>query len=91
MHEVAEQLEHIQSEKLDKLLEHPCFDLQTIPQKKGKVKVQFKTILAAMAVSGTCKMVAVKGELSSFCIMLSGLVFRLSFLLELSQLNGFFR
>ncbi len=72
VHEVAEQLEHIQSEKLvdklDKFLDYPEFDPHgdPIPNKKGELKVQFKKTLADVAVGSSCKMVAVKDNSSSF-------------------------
>ena len=72
VHEVAEQLEHIQSEKLvdklDKLLDYPEFDPHgdPIPNKKGEVKVQVKRTLSDVAVGSICKMVAVKDDSSSF-------------------------
>ncbi len=72
VHEVAEQLEHIQSEKLvnklDKFLAYPKFDPHgdPIPNKKGELKVQFKKTLAVVPVDVGCKMVAVKDNSSSF-------------------------
>jgi len=72
VHEVAEQLEHIQSEqlvdKLDEYLEYPEFDPHgdPIPNKKGEFKVQFKKTLSDVAVGRSCKMVAVKDNSSSF-------------------------
>jgi len=72
VHELAEQLEHIQSEKLvdklDKFLEYPEFDPHgdPIPNKKGEFKVQFKKTLSDVAVGSSCKMVAVKDNSTSF-------------------------
>lgn len=72
VHEVAEQLEHIQSEKLidklDKFLNFPEFDPHgdPIPNKKGELKVQFKKTLSDVAIGSSCKMVAVKDNSSSF-------------------------
>jgi DtxR family Mn-dependent transcriptional regulator len=72
VHEVAEQLEHIQSikliDKLDKFLGYPEFDPHgdPIPNKNGEIKVQFKKTLADVAVGNVCKMVAVKDNSSSF-------------------------
>lgn len=72
VHEVAEQLEHIQSQKLvdklDKLLGYPEFDPHgdPIPNKLGELMVQFKKTLADVAVGSSCKMVAVKDNSSSF-------------------------
>jgi len=72
VHEVAEQLEHIHSQKLidklDKLLDFPEFDPHgdPIPNKNGDIKVQFKKTLADVAVGISCKLVAVKDNSSSF-------------------------
>ncbi len=72
VHEVAEQLEHIQSAKLidmlDKFLDYPEFDPHgdPIPNKKGEIKVHFKKTLSDVEVGNSCKMVAVKDNSSSF-------------------------
>lgn len=72
VHEVAEQLEHIQSQKLvdklDKFLNFPAFDPHgdPIPNEKGELKVQFKKTLSDVAVGNSCKMVAVKDNSASF-------------------------
>jgi DtxR family Mn-dependent transcriptional regulator len=72
VHEVAEQLEHIQSQKLvdklDKYLDFPEFDPHgdIIPNAKGEFKMQFKKTLADVAVGQTCKMVAVIDNSVSF-------------------------
>ena len=72
VHEVAEQLEHIQSakliDKLDKFLNYPQFDPHgdPIPNKKGEIKTQFKKTLAEIAAGKACRMVAVKDNSKSF-------------------------
>ena len=72
VHEVAEQLEHIQStkliDKLDKFLDFPEFDPHgdPIPNKDGELKVHFKKTLAEIDVGNSCKMVAVKDNSSPF-------------------------
>lgn len=72
VHEVAEQLEHIRSQKLidklDKLLDYPEFDPHgdPIPNRKGELKVQFTKTLSDVSVGTSCKMVAVKDNSSSF-------------------------
>lgn len=72
VHEVAEQLEHIQSakliDKLDKLLNYPEFDPHgdPIPNKNGELKVKFKKILSDVPIGSSCKMVAVKDNSSTF-------------------------
>lgn len=72
VHEVAEQLEHIQSlkliEKLDKFLNFPEFDPHgdPIPNPKGEFKTHYKKTLSEIAVGNSCKMVAVKENSSTF-------------------------
>lgn len=72
VHEVAEQLEHIQSDKLidklDQFLNFPEFDPHgdPIPNKIGAVKIQYQNTLADMEVGKVCKMVAVKNDSPSF-------------------------
>ncbi|MBK9734644.1 MAG: metal-dependent transcriptional regulator [Saprospiraceae bacterium] len=72
VHEVAEQLEHIQSakliDKLDKFLDYPEFDPHgdPIPDKNGEIKVHFKKTLSDVEVGNSCKMVAVKDNSTSF-------------------------
>ncbi len=72
VHEVAEQLEHIQSEKLinklDAFLEFPTHDPHgdPIPDTKGKVVSISKTTLAEATVGSTYKVVAVKDSSSEF-------------------------
>jgi DtxR family Mn-dependent transcriptional regulator len=72
VHELAEQLEHIQSEKLvdklDKFLDYPEFDPHgdPIPNKQGELKEQIKKTLSDIAVGSSCTMIAVKEDSSSF-------------------------
>jgi DtxR family transcriptional regulator, Mn-dependent transcriptional regulator len=72
VHDVAEQLEHIQSAKLidqlDKFLDYPEFDPHgdPIPNKKGEINIFYKKTLADVQVGYRCKMVAVKDNSSSF-------------------------
>ena len=72
VHEVAEQLEHIQSkkltEKLDKFLEFPEFDPHgdPIPNTNGEIKFHFKKTLSEIEVGRSCKMIAVKDNSSAF-------------------------
>jgi DtxR family Mn-dependent transcriptional regulator len=72
VHEVAEQLEHIQShkliEKLDKFLNFPQFDPHgdAIPNAKGEMRAPFKKTLAEIEIGTTCKMVAVKDNTTTF-------------------------
>lgn len=72
IHEIAEQLEHINSnkliDKLDKFLGYPLFDPHgdPIPDNKGKLKANFKKTLNNIAVGEYCKVVAVQDDTSSF-------------------------
>lgn len=72
VHEVAEQLEHIQStkliDKLDKFLNHPEFDPHgdVIPNAKGEMRAAFKKTLGEVETGKTCKMVAVKDNTAPF-------------------------
>jgi DtxR family Mn-dependent transcriptional regulator len=72
VHEVAEQLEHIQSEKLidklDKFLNFPKVDPHgdPIPNRKGEIKAQPTKTLADIEQGGRCRIVAVKDNSSEF-------------------------
>lgn len=72
VHEVAEQLEHIQSkklvEKLDKFLGYPNVDPHgdPIPNSKGEIKTSAKTLLAEIPIGKTCKMVAINDNSAVF-------------------------
>ena len=72
VHEVAEQLEHIQSpklvDKLDKFLGFPEYDPHgdAIPDAKGNLKPSFRKPLSEAETGSTCKMVAVKDNSADF-------------------------
>ena len=72
VHDVAEQLEHIQSskliDKLEKFLDYPAFDPHgdPIPSKGGELTKQFRKTLLDIPVGQLCKMVAVKDNSSAF-------------------------
>lgn len=72
VHEVAEQLEHIQSaklvEKLDKFLNYPDVDPHgdAIPNAKGEFKAQKRKCLSDMEAGRSCRMVAVKDNSATF-------------------------
>ncbi len=72
VHEVAEQLEHIQSQKLinklDRFLGFPKFDPHgdPIPNANGEIKVLPKKTLSQIEVGATCVMVAVKDNSAPF-------------------------
>ncbi|WP_242689196.1 metal-dependent transcriptional regulator [Pedobacter sp. SYSU D00535] len=72
VHEVAEQLEHIQSQKLvdklDKFLGFPEYDPHgdAIPTASGELKPSYKKTLSEAAEGTTCRMVAVKDNTVAF-------------------------
>ncbi len=72
VHEVAEQLEHIQSskliDKLDALLNHPKYDPHgdVIPNAKGEMLITPKRTLNDEVVGHLCTMVAVKDNSATF-------------------------
>lgn len=72
VHEVAEQLEHINSskliEKLDKFLDYPEFDPHgdAIPNAKGEIKLQARKNLSQIPVGKSCKLIAVKNNTAPF-------------------------
>ncbi len=72
VHEVAEQLEHIQSskliDKLDEFLDYPSFDPHgdVIPSATGEMKIPEKKTLNEETVGHQCKMVGVKDNSATF-------------------------
>lgn len=76
VHEVAEQLEHIQSQKLierlDSFLGYPEYDPHgdPIPKSNGELPKSTTKILSEIIVGGNCKIVAVKDTTSSFLLQL---------------------
>jgi len=72
VHEVAEQLEHIQSKKLveeiERFLGFPEIDPHgdPIPNAKGELKIIPRKTLAEMPVGTNCKLIAVKDNSASF-------------------------
>ena len=72
VHEVAEQLEHIQSskliEKLEKFLNYPEADPHgdVIPNAKGEMKILTRKTLTQVPVGKPCKLVTVKDGSASF-------------------------
>jgi len=72
VHEVAEQLEHIQSEKLieklDKFLDYPQFDPHgdEIPSKNGTFKMEIKKTLADCMPGLICEVISVKDNSTDF-------------------------
>ncbi len=72
VHEVAEQLEHIQSEKLieklEKFLNYPQFDPHgdPIPNAKGELKEQVRRTLSEVPLGKVCKLISVGDNSASF-------------------------
>ncbi len=72
VHEVAEQLEHIQSQKLidrlDEFLGYPEYDPHgdPIPKPNGEIPKSLAQLLSAKAVGDVCKIVAVKDTTTAF-------------------------
>jgi DtxR family transcriptional regulator, Mn-dependent transcriptional regulator len=72
VHEVAEQLEHIQStklvESLDALLDHPRFDPHgdAIPDGNGEILIPFRLLLSELPVGTKCKVAGVKDNSAEF-------------------------
>lgn len=72
VHEVAEQMEHIQSiklvDKLDKFLGYPKFDPHgdPIPNKRGELPFQISKTLSELETGSSCKMVGVKDNSTPF-------------------------
>ena len=72
VHEIAEQLEHIQhpdlADRLDKFLEFPQFDPHgdPIPKSNGDLPVLSNVTLEEMEVGGSCQVVGVKDTSTTF-------------------------
>lgn len=72
VHEIAEELEHINSkmliDKLDQFLEYPGIDPhgEPIPDKQGNLKKQSKKTLSEIEAGKSCRMIAVKDNSSPF-------------------------
>ena len=72
VHDIAEQLEHVQgqelADRLDKYLDYPSYDPHgdPIPQANGKMAKLYNTSLTEMAIGKVCKVVAVKDTTNSF-------------------------
>lgn len=72
VHDVAEQLEHIQStklvEELEKFLDYPEIDPHgdPIPNEKGEIKLIKRKTLSEIEEGKTCKLIAVKDNSSPF-------------------------
>lgn len=91
VHEVAEQLEHIHSQKLtdrlDEYLGFPSFDPHgdPIPDSKGVLPKSSTLLLSETAPSKVCKIVAVKDTTSSFLQQLERLKLQIGTRLEIEE------
>jgi DtxR family Mn-dependent transcriptional regulator len=72
VHEIAEQLEHVQNaelaDRLDKFLGYPQYDPHgdPIPKANGETALTYKTLLAEIPDGKSCRVVAVKDTSPSF-------------------------
>ena len=79
IHEIAEQLEHVQhpelADKLDNYLGFPQYDPHgdPIPRANGETATTYKTVLAEMVEGKRCQIAAVKDTSSSFLLYLKKL------------------
>ncbi|MDW8332078.1 MAG: metal-dependent transcriptional regulator [Cyclobacteriaceae bacterium] len=97
VHEVAEQLEHIQSplliEKLDAFLGHPKTDPHghPIPDKTGKLPVMIQTPLAEVDVKGKATISAVRHASAVFLQYLSKIGVYIGATVQVAERNEFDR
>jgi len=95
VHEVAEQLEHIQStllvERLDHFLGKPNFDPhgEPIPDAQGNIRQKARTLVAEMKVGQQGKFVAVKTSEESFLKYLDKLQLKIGSNLEVTDIIHF--
>jgi DtxR family transcriptional regulator, Mn-dependent transcriptional regulator len=95
VHDVAEQLEHIQSEKLiaelDKFLNYPKTDPHgdPIPDSKGKLHVQRSKLLAQFGKDDTCVMTGVVDHSSSFLQYLDKIGLKLGNEIKINEIIEF--
>ena len=95
VHEVAEQLEHIQSnkliDKLDKLLNYPQFDPHgdIIPDEKGNFRIQFKYTLADVTIGNKCKLVAVKDNSNNFLHYVEKLNLKINSVIKVTSIEEY--
>lgn len=91
VHEIAEQLEHIQSkkliDKLDEFLEFPEYDPHgdPIPNNEGKIKPKSKSYLSEAKVGGSYRIVAVNDSSSEFLQYLMQLQITLSTIVKVLE------
>ncbi|MGY4383783.1 DtxR family Mn-dependent transcriptional regulator [Pedobacter sp. UYP24] len=97
VHEVAEQLEHIQSSKLvnklEEFLNFPEFDPHgdPIPNSNGEMPLVIKTLLSELKPGETCKVVAVKDTSTPFLQYLEKLHITIGTELKVAEVISFDR
>lgn len=95
IHDIAEQLEHIQSEelvdKLDKFLGHPKFDPHgdPIPDASGNIKAVKQTLLSKMKPGDKGKVVGVKDSSAKLLRYLDSLEIHLGTAIEVTEVIEF--
>lgn len=95
IHDIAEQLEHIQSEemidKLDKFLGFPRFDPHgdPIPDASLNIKTTLQTLLAKLGKGDQGKVVGVKDSSSKFLVYLDSLEIHLGTQIEVAEVIDF--
>lgn len=95
VHEVAEQMEHVASEKLiDKLdgyLGHPTFDPHgdPIPDRNGKVRVRRTRRLSACSLGDTVRIVAVSETTDGLLRLLDSKGLRIGTVLSVQEVHAF--
>ncbi len=95
VHEVAEQLEHIQSpkliEELDKFMGHPGKDPHgaIIPDAEGSYEIPEKTTLSTLQEGNYCKLVSVKDSSVEFLKYVSKIGLELSSEIKVEEIQPF--
>lgn len=95
VHEVAEQLEHIHSEKLirelDRFLDHPSRDPHgdPIPDAEGRIKDSQSQVLSSLGVGTSCRLVSVNDASVAFLRYVSELGLALSSEIEILEKRDF--
>jgi DtxR family Mn-dependent transcriptional regulator len=95
VHEVAEQLEHIQSpkliEQLDRFLGHPQFDPHgdSIPNAKGELISMAKKLLAEVPEGKWCKVVAIRDDSAQFLQYVAKVGLKMNLKLKVVSREGF--
>ncbi len=95
VHEVAEQLEHIQSnlliERLDDFLEYPAYDPHgdPIPNEDGKIKVKKMTLLSEVKEGFSGEVACLKETSSAFLKYLDKIGIKIGTIIKVNQIIEF--